>query len=309
MKLTKNASAAAPERDVILQKIILWAQDNSAIQALILTGSLARADQLADALSDIDIEIIIDDPTLLMSDFGWLGEIGQLVTVLPLDPSPEQHWATRLAIYSGGTKVDYTLAGPARLCEMANHQKLEPLYERGYKILLDKAGLTNDLPPPSGHAPTRTLPSNDAFRASVQEFWFEAAHIPKYLIRDELWLVKQRDQTMKALLLQMLEWHAASSRPVDVWHIGTQMKQWVDKATWDELQQVFGRFDVLDSSRAFKATVALYSRIAKDVARSAGFEYPDSVESGIMSICDPLLACLEGTRTPNEDSPFSPVEP
>jgi aminoglycoside 6-adenylyltransferase len=308
MKLTKNALAGA-ERDVVLQNIILWAQGNSAIQALVLTGSLARSDGLADALSDIDIELIIDDPNFLMSDSGWLSEIGQLVTVLPLNPSPEQRWATRLAIYAGGTKVDYTLAGPARLREMASHQKLEPLYERGYRILLDKAGLTVDLPLPGGHASTRTLPSNDAFRASVQEFWFEAAHIPKYLVRDELWLVKQRDQTMKALLLQMLEWHAVSSRPVDVWHIGTQMQQWVDKPAWDELQQAFGRFDALDSIRAFKATVALYSRIAKEVARSAGLEYPVSVESGIMSICSPLLACLEGSRESSEDSPFSSVEP
>jgi aminoglycoside 6-adenylyltransferase len=218
------------------------------------------------------------------------------VTVLPLNPSAEQRWATRLAIYSGGTKVDYTLAGPARIREMASQQKLEPLYERGYKILLDKAGLTIDLLSPSGHVPTGTLPSNEAFRAAVEEFWFEAAHIPKYLVRGELWLVKQRDQTMKALLLQMLEWHAVSSRPVDVWHIGTRMKQWVDKPTWDELQQVFGRFDAVDSIRAFKATVALYSRLAKEVARSGGLEYPASVESAIMSICKPLLGWLEESR-------------
>jgi len=302
MTLTKTASAIA-ERDAILQNIVSWAQGNGAIEALVLTGSLARRDGLADPLSDIDIELIAGDPNLLMSDSGWLGETGQLVTVLPLNPSPEQRWATRLAIYSGGTKVDYTLAGPARIREMASQQKLEPLYERGYEVLLDKTGLTIDLPSPSGHVPPGTLPSNEAFRAAVEEFWFEAAHVPKYLVRGELWLVKQRDQTMKALLLQMLEWHAVSSRPVDVWHIGTRMKQWVDKPTWDELQQVFGRFDAVDSIRAFKATVALFSRLKKEVARSGGLEYPAPVESGIISICRPLMARLEESR--DGDSAFS----
>lgn len=307
MTMTTTASAIT-EREAILQNIISWAQGNSAIQALVLTGSLARGDGLADPLSDIDIELIADDPNSLMSDFGWLGEVGKLVTVLPLNPSAEQRWATRLAIYSGGTKVDYTLAAPARIREMAGQQKLDPLYERGYRILLDKAGLTIDLPSPSGHVPTGTLPANEEFRAAVEEFWFEAAHVPKYLVRGELWLVKQRDQTMKALLLQMLEWHAKSSRQVDVWHIGTRMKEWVDKPTWDELQQAFGRFDAADSIRAFKVTVALYSRLAKEVAGSGGLEYPTSVESGIMSICRPLLERLEEPRKCDEAPRFRLTE-
>ena len=295
MTMTTTASAIS-ERDAILQNIFSWAQANGAIQALVLTGSLARGDGLADPLSDIDIELIADDPNLLMSDSGWVSQIGKLVTVLPLNPSTEQRWATRLAIYSGGTKVDYTLAAPARIREMVRQQKLDPLYERGYRILLDKAALTIELPSPSGRVATVTLPTNEEFRAVVEEFWFEAAHVPKYLVRGELWLVKQRDQTMKALLLQMLEWHAVSLRPIDVWHIGTRMKEWIDKPTWDELQQAFGRFDAADSIKAFKATVALYSRLAKEVARSGGLEYPASVESGIMSICRPLLERLEKSR-------------
>lgn len=290
-----NTTSAIAQRDVILQNIVSWASNNKSIQALVLTGSLARSDCFSDALSDIDIEIITDEPDRLMTDSGWLSNIGQLVTVLPLNPDAEQRWATRLAIYSGGTKVDYTLAGPARLREMASQQKLDPLYERGYKVLLDRAGLAIDLPTPSGSVQTSTLPSNEVFRATVEEFWFEAAHVPKYLVRGELWLVKERDQTMKDLLLQMLEWHAVSLSSADVWHIGTRMKQWVDKPTWDELQHVFGRFDTGDSVRAFDATLTLYSRLAKELAISEGLEYPTSVESGVMSICRPLLESLEAS--------------
>ncbi|MBM0107066.1 aminoglycoside 6-adenylyltransferase [Steroidobacter sp. S1-65] len=291
--MTATDICSGAERDVILRNIIAWATRTAAVQTLILTGSLARGDGLADALSDIDIEVIADHPDVLIADFEWLSEIGPLVTVLPLNPSAEQRWATRLAIYSSGTKVDYTLASVTRLREMASQQKLVPLYERGYRILLDKPGLAVNLPRPSGRVPTVPLPSSEAFRAAVEEFWFEAVHVPKYLVRGELWLVKQRDQTMKALLLQMLEWHAVSSRAVDVWHIGTRMKQWVDGPTWDELQHVFGRFDASDCVRAFEATVALYSRLAQEVARSAGLDYPASVETGIMAICRPLLSCLK----------------
>jgi aminoglycoside 6-adenylyltransferase len=295
----KHINGAPPriKRDVILQAIIAWANDDIRIRAAILTGSLARNDGLADELSDIDVELIANDPGSLMSDPHWIREIAQLVTELPLNSSHEQRWPTRLAIYSDGTKVDYTLASPQRLNEMASQQKLDPLYERGYRVLLDKAHLTSNLPAPVGSIGISQLPSNDVFRASVEEFWFEATHVPKYLLRGELWLVKQRDHMMKTLLLRMLEWHAITTvpRPVEVWHIGTRMRQWVDQQTWDEIQHTFGRFDAWDAKRAFDATVALYSRLGKEVADAAGLEYPYTVEDSVVRICSTLLAGLGRT--------------
>ena len=67
----------------------------------------------------------------------------------------------------------------------------------------------------------------------MEEFWFEAWHIPKYLKRNDLWVVKFRDWTMKQLLLRMLEWHAiATNGPaLDISHIGVHMKDWT-RSDW-----------------------------------------------------------------------------
>ncbi len=273
-------------RTEILDAIVGWAKAHKGVEALVHTGSLVRPDNRADEFSDLDIEIIAARPASLASNDGWLAEIGELITVLRLDEE-DQDWPTRLAIFEGGVKVDFTVAGRRRLEEMIK-SGLDPLYERGYRVLLDKSGVTTALPTASHRFPIPSLPSPDEFRERVEEFWFEAFHIPKYLARGELFLVKQRDWTMKELLLEMIEWHAVATNhePVDVWHNGTRLKEWTDPDTWRALQETFGRFDAGDQMRAFDETTKLYGRLGREVAARAGFQYPQKVEDKIRALGD-----------------------
>ncbi|MBN9485876.1 MAG: aminoglycoside 6-adenylyltransferase [Alphaproteobacteria bacterium] len=276
---------SSTRRDDVLASILRWAGAREDVAAVIQTGSLARGDGSADAFSDVDLEIIAHDTRLLAKDDRWLSAIADPIIVLHLEQ--DDGWPTRLAIYDNGmdgsVKVDFTLAAPRRLQEMISSRKLNALYMRGYRVLLDKDGVTKDLPPPSGDVPRRSLPAEEEFRRRVEEFWFEAFHIPKYLARGELFLVKQRDWTMKELLLEMMEWHALalSPAPVDVWHLGARLRQWTDPGTWRDLQRTFGHFDADDARRAFEETTTLYSRLAREVARKAGFPYPEAVEAKI----------------------------
>lgn len=270
-------------RSEILNAIVSWATGHKGVEALVHTGSLVRPDNRADEFSDLDIEIIAVRPASLAANDKWLAEIGELITVLRLDE--DQDWPTRLAIFEGGVKVDFTVAGRRRIADMIK-SGLDPLYERGYRVLLDKAGITKDLPAASHRFPVVSLPSAEKFRERVEEFWFEAFHVPKYLARGELFLVKQRDWTMKELLLEMIEWHAiaTNSKPVDVWHIGTRLKEWTDPETWGALQETFGRFDAEDQKRAFEETAKLYGRLGREVAAHAGFHYPQQVEDKIRAL-------------------------
>lgn len=283
-------------RDEYLQSVLDWAGATDAVLALIQTGSLARQDGSADEYSDLDIEIICSDPETLATDDDWLRQIGPVVTVLRLDAGHDQPWPTRLAIYRGGVKIDFTVAGIERLHRMIGPEGLDDLYARGYRVLLDKAGITASLPPPPYRFPAESLPSQQEFQASVEEFWFEAFHVPRYLARGEPWLVKQRDWTMKTLLLRMAQWHAAAVQHgnVDVWHNGLRMDQWTDRDTWQAMQQVFGRFDATDARRAFEATVRLYGRLGREVAERARLEYPQACEDQIQDLNRMVLSRLVG---------------
>lgn len=282
-----------------LDKIIDWTNKRSDITALILTGSLARQDRMIDELSDIDIEIIAERPQDLLKNSDWIGEIGDILTYLPLDPDENQAWATRLVFYRDGTKVDFTLADSTRLQTMIDAATLDSLYQRGYRALLDKNGVASQLPAASGISQHPPLPTQKQFQASVEEFWFEAAHIPKYLYRGELWTVKLRDWTMKELLLQMMEWQALakSTSDVDTWHQGSHMPQWLAPHIWQELHQTFGQFDADSARQAFYASIQLYSQLARKVAESLSLKYPQQVEDGVLSLCKKIEKLPKTNRT------------
>ncbi|MEN4911954.1 aminoglycoside 6-adenylyltransferase [Erwinia amylovora] len=268
------------KRSHLLEKIHQWATITDNVRALVQTGSLVRADGLADEFSDIDIEIIAREPQLLAVTDGWIGAIGEIITVLHLEAEGDQQWPTRLVIFEGGIKVDFTLAGLARLAHMASENLLDPLYQRGYRVSLDKDSLAQRLPAPTLAFSTATLPGEASFCQRVEEFWFEAFHVPGYLARNELFLVKQRDWTMKELLLEMIEWHAIahSKGLADVWHSGKGIRLWAGEEIWRRLQTTFGHFDAEDARRAYDATTELYAQLAREVASTAGWNYPDRVE-------------------------------
>jgi aminoglycoside 6-adenylyltransferase len=266
----------------LLERIVEWAQSNSNVIALVITGSRARRQgESVDEFSDFDLEIIAENPDQLATNDEWLRSFGPILVYLSL--SEGQPFPTRLIFYEDGIKVDFRLCTRERISDMRGANGLDDLYERGYRVLLDKDGITSGLPEAQGAFPTTKPPTQQEFSAVVNEFWFEAAHIPRYLLRGELWVVKTRDWTMKQLLLQMLEWHAITrqKRPVDVWHIGTHMKDWADEETWQELHAVYSHFDAPDSRTGLTAMTTLFRRLAKEVATAIGIEYPAGPDTSV----------------------------
>lgn len=274
------------KRRKLLDSICRWASADDNVRALVQTGSLARKDGFADQFSDLDIEIIARNPACLETEDAWIRTIGDAITIMHLGKDEDQDWTTRLVIYEGGIKTDFTLADLSRLEEMIDEENLDPMYDRGYRILVDKDGTAKRLQQPSFGFPVEDFPSEEHFGERVEEFWFEAFHVPRYLARGELFLVKQRDWTMKVLLLEMMEWHALarSEEPIDVWHMGTRLRSWSDEKTWSEVQNTFGRFDAEDAKRAYDETAQLYGRLAREVARMKSWDYPQVVEDRIRSL-------------------------
>jgi aminoglycoside 6-adenylyltransferase len=279
--------------DAFLKKIVGWAERRDDIACLIMTGSRARPGAIVDAFSDYDLEIFAEEPRRYTDSSDWMKETGSVWVFLPTES--DRGWPTRLIIFEGGTKADFSIRPVAALEEAVRSQRLDPLYERGYLVLVDKRGLASELRAPSGSPPRRELPAEAEFRATVEEFWFEAWHIPKYLAREELWVVKYRDWTMKEMLLRMLEWRAlAEGDPqADVGEIGVQMREWTPPHTWERLHEVFGRFDAGDSRRALLATMALFREVATETAERLGHRYPRELDDAISVYVDEALGRFE----------------
>ena len=272
-----------------LPEIVNWAESRAEVRAVVLTGSRARDDGTADDLSDIDIELFLEQPEPFSRSTDWLSEIGSVWVSLPLQT--EDGYPTRLVIFQGGVKVDFTLYPLDVLRRMVESGRSPDLYSRGYRVLVDKDGLAASIASRRARKDAATKPTEEQFRALVEEFWFEAYHVAKYLRREDLWAAKFRDWGLKELLRTMVEWHAKSVHgwPYETWYLGLRMRDWAEPEVWERLFSVFGRFDAQDSWQALAETMDLFSEVAKQVSGCMHYRYPDGVEDNLRSYIDSLL--------------------
>jgi aminoglycoside 6-adenylyltransferase len=279
--------------DELLDRIVAWAKQDDNIRAVVVTGSSSRGDASSDRFSDRDVEIIARNRTPLLEDDRWIHAIAPVWVSLYLANDDDTH--TRLVFFEGARKIDFSVNEANRLTEQQDG--LNDLYQRGYRFLVDKDDLAASLPEPTRKPPRVALPTEQQFRDTVNEFWFEAAHMPTYLTRGDLWVVKTRDWTMKEMMLRLIEWHTLATRgaETDVWYIGTKMKQWVHPSIWDEVQEVFGRFDAADSYRSLKASMRLFSRLSREIAEALGFAWPVASESHIRAYVSEFESQFQAT--------------
>lgn len=271
---------------VLLQRILRWAQSGGRARALIVTGSMAQPGSRIDPLSDLDLELVVPDVAALMASGPWWAELGEVWAKQVVDAfaaTSTQAYPMVGVIYAGGAIVDWTVIDEARFTEMITTQQLDRVYAPGYRVLWDPDRVTAGLPAAAPGQPAQPPLTQQELRAVADAFWFEALRVPKYLIRGELWEAKSREWTMKQHLLLLIEWHAAvlTGRPLDEYRKGRHLSRWADPRVWQDAHEVFGRFDAADSWRALIASVALFNRLAAEIAGAAGLRYPSPADEAI----------------------------
>ncbi len=263
----------------LTQRICAWAEARPDIRTMIVTGSYARGQP--DDLSDLDLELFTRTPDWYTQSDGWMADIGTVWVVLPLHN--DRGLPTRLVIFDGGLKVDFTICPATVLAAMVRERRLPPLYERGYRVLVDKDQVAGQLPAASFQSLTASPPTEEEFTNVVREFWFEIYHVAKYLKREDLWAVKYRDWKAKERLLTMLEW---SERSLHGWdyqteHLGIRMKEWVEPEVWTHLAGTFAHFDAADSWKALDVTMGLFRGLAQETAGRLGYRYSKHLDEGL----------------------------
>ena len=210
-----------------------------------------------------------------------MANLGAVWLYLPLENAPGP--PTRLIIFDGGVKVDFTICDVMRLSDMARSGVLPPLYERGYRVLIDKDRLAARLPRAPLRPPMTLPPSPEEFTKVIREFWFEVFHVSKYLKREDLWAAKTRDWQVMQQLLPMLVWYEKSLHGWDyeTEPSGVRMKEWVEPDIQTRLMCAFASFDAAKSWRALDVTVRLFRDLAQATAVRLGHTYPQELDEHI----------------------------
>jgi aminoglycoside 6-adenylyltransferase len=247
----------------------------------VLTSS--RADGRGDELSDYDIVLAVRDAPSFLADPDWVGRYGQVAARWG-DEGELLGLATsfRGVVYGDGVKIDYTIWPQELLGRIAAAEALPDGLDVGYRVLLDKDGPTSAWAAPSFRAHIPSPPSDEEYRAVVEEFWWAATYAAKALWRGEVVFAKfVLDHDLKlGPLRRVLEWRIELDAD---WSVrpgvyGRGLERLLPAELRDELAATYVGAGIEENWAALDATIALFRRVASEVAERLGYVYPEEAD-------------------------------
>lgn len=305
--------------DTLTERIAAWATGRADVRAAIVVGSRARlTDRPADEFSDLDLLLVVDEPSLYLDSSQWVSEIGTpVVTFLERTITGEKE---RRVLFDGALDVDFNFIRTAdirilgryigiksrapwlvRLLPRKLRGKIEGgvavaggVLRRGYRVLLDKDGLLSSLPRMVAAKTVQTLPTEQDALNSIGDFWYHALWTARKLRRGELLVAKHAcDGYLKGLLYGAVRTLALATHgpEYDTWHDFRFFEQWADPATVEDLHRIYAHYDRDDIARALVATMSVYGRVAREAMHRMGYPYPTEVE---VQVTQWVTECLKG---------------
>ena len=178
--------------------------------------------------------------------------------------------------YADGSKIDFTL-WPVELLREAS-ERLPDQLDVGYRVLVDKDGLTSALRPATYRAHIPGRPSRGEFLALVEDFFLESTYVAKHLRRGDLMPAKfSLDHVMKqGALRTLLEWRIEIDHD---WALkpgasGKGLKQLLPPERYRLLEKTYAGANIAENWTALFDTIALFRDVANEVAEALAFRYP-----------------------------------
>ena len=258
----------------VIRRLTLWADRKDPVRAMLLTSTRAIPDATVDILSDYDAVLVVEDVRPFFEDRSWLGDFGEVLVAYwdPIYPDPDHgiEQTGNVTQDADGLKIDFRLWPVALARRTAQAPALPDELDAGYAVLLDKDGLFDAMPPPSYGAYVPDRPDEGTYLTVVNDFLSDAPYVAKFLWRDELLPAKWcLDYDMKHVyLLRMLEWRMERDHgwSVPAGRLGKGLKKYLPAEIWKELEGTFVGADIADNWEALFRTMALFRRVATDVA-------------------------------------------
>ena len=183
-------------REEKLRTIIEWSEKNEDVRVLLLTSSLVNPLALVDEFSDLDIEFVFEDNTNYISDKSWTLKFGNPIAMIEEDESCFNHkHAMKMLLYEDGVKVDFKLYSKSKFIKETQEKELPEDWDIGYKILIDKDGITKQMLKPTYQISIIKKPSEKEFQNLINDN-------PKLNIKEETSAKKTRSPPKKAKVEQ-----------------------------------------------------------------------------------------------------------
>jgi aminoglycoside 6-adenylyltransferase len=278
--------------DPVILRLVEWAGERDVVRAMLLTSTRAIPGGKVDALSDYDVILVVREvrPWAGEKIRAWIGDFGEVLVAwwdpIPIDPDSGIERTGNVVQYADGLKIDFGLWSVAFLASIAALPSLPAELDAGYRVLLDKDDLTGSLQPPTYRGYVPEPPDRATFFDNVNGFFVGVPYVTKCLMRDELLPAKWcLDIDMRDTYLRpMLEWWVACKNgwTTGLGNLGKGMKRHLPPDMWQELEASYAGAAIAENWESLFRLVALYGRVAREVAVGLGFAYPDDLERRVV---------------------------
>ena len=138
-----------PDEAAVLASLMRWAEAHDAVRAVILTSSRAIPNAPLDMLSDYDVILAVRSVEPFYEERAWLGDFGPVLLVYSDPLRPYFGFPTTCIVtqYDNGLKIDFSVCPVEALRAVVSAPQLPEEFDAGYRVLLDKDGLTAGLRP------------------------------------------------------------------------------------------------------------------------------------------------------------------
>jgi len=283
--------------DDVINRLIQWGNEQTSVHAMILTSTRAVPNTHIDIYSDYDVILVVEDIRPFFEDRSWLADFGDVLVAywdpIHLDPDHNIEKTANVIQYEDGLKIDFTLWPVDLFRKIVQSPTLLAELDAGYRTLMDKDHLTDDLPPPTYKAYIPTPPTNDVYQKTIEDFFSDAPYMAKCLLRGELFPAKWcLDYDMKHIFLRvMLEWRMELDHgwSVPTGSLGKGLKKRLPFEIWSQLESSYVGADIADNWEALFRTMTLFRQVAMEVGKGLGYAYPHDMDERVTNYAQNMM--------------------
>jgi aminoglycoside 6-adenylyltransferase len=279
----------------VVDKLVQWAEARRSIRAMLLTSTRAVPNATLDFLSDYDVILIAEDIHPFHEDRRWLEDFGEVLVVYwdPVHPDPEHgiEKTANVTQYADGLKIDFTLWPVTLLRKIIQAPALQAELDAGYRVLLDKEGLTGEMKSPTYQAYIPVRPTDERYQLLINDFFTDVPYMAKCLLRGELLPAKWcLDYDMKHVHLRpMLEWLVGVKYnwSVPTGSLGKGLKKLLPEI-WSQVENSYAGGSIRENWEALFRTISLFRQVAIEVGAGLGYRYPLELDQRVTALAQKM---------------------
>lgn len=255
--------------------ILHTAKEDDRIRMVYMNGSRTNKNAPKDLFQDYDIVYVVTETKPFYEDKNWIDRFGErlymqcpeemdLILGHEVDFDSCYGW---LIQFADGNRLDLHVE-PVEHCRV--------LEDKLCKVLLDKDGLSANVPEAADVDYWVKKPSEGVFRCACNEFWWCLNNVAKGLWRGEIPYVQDMlNCVVRPQLLKLLEWKVGTLTDfkVSCGKNGKYMYRWLDAGWWERYLQTYAGYQKEEVWNAVFIMCGLFEEAARDVGKNLGYAY------------------------------------